>query len=225
MVKSYEQRCGLALSLDRVGDRWALLIVRELLLGPARYIDLFDALPGVPTNLLVQRLRALEEAGLVRRRRLPRPAASAVYELTDLGRGLEEAVVALIRWGGRFMPDAPSGWAFRPRWLVLALQAMLRPDAPGVPDRSIAVDLVVDDAVVRVTSTRSAVSVTAGREDDGPPDARLEIDVQAVFAVVCGAIALDAAMDSEVARLTGDADAARSVLSSFQTTTAIEPAT
>lgn len=214
-VKSYEQRCGLALALDRVGDRWVLLIVRELLLGPSRYSDLLAALPGVATNLLTQRLRGLEADGVVRRRALPPPAASVVYELTELGRGLEEAVITLTRWGGRFMPEASSGWAFRPQWLVLALRAMLRQDAPGILDRSVVVDLMVDGAVIRVRAGPGEVTIAPGGYEDDPPDARVEIDANAIFAVASGAVPLAAAIEGGVARLTGDAEGAQTALSSF----------
>src|SRR5918995_3325809 len=97
--RRYDQYCALARTLDVVGERWTLLLVRELLLGPRRYKDLLAGLPGIGTNLLAERLRHLEEFGLVRRRSLPPPAGSRVYELTELGRGLESVVMELGRWG------------------------------------------------------------------------------------------------------------------------------
>src|SRR3712207_3261653 len=97
--RSYDQFCGLAKALDVLGERWTLLVVRELLLGPKRYSDLLEGLPGIGTNLLAARLKALEASGLVGRRRLPPPAASNVYELTERGRALEPAIFELIRWG------------------------------------------------------------------------------------------------------------------------------
>src|SRR5712691_3728539 len=97
--RSYNQYCALARALDVVGERWTLLLVRELLLGPRRYKDLLDGLPGIGTNLLADRLKHLEDAGMIRRVVLPPPAGSAVYELTELGRRLEPAVFELGRWG------------------------------------------------------------------------------------------------------------------------------
>src|SRR5918996_4677686 len=101
--RRYDQYCALARALDVVGERWTLLLVRELLLGPRRYTDLLGGLPGIGTNLLADRLRYLEQVGLVRRRVLPPPAGSTVYELTELGRELEPTVFALGRWGAHFL--------------------------------------------------------------------------------------------------------------------------
>src|ERR671932_1050136 len=100
-MRSYQDGCAVAHALDFVGERWALLVVRELLLGPKRFTDLRTGLPGVSPNVLAQRLRELEQAGVVRRRRLPPPAASQVYELTEWGVDLEPVLTALGRWGSR----------------------------------------------------------------------------------------------------------------------------
>jgi DNA-binding HxlR family transcriptional regulator len=106
-----------------IGERWTLLVVRELLLGPKRYKDLLDGLPGIGTNLLAQRLRELEENGLVRRRRLPAPAGVAVYELTEAGRALEDSVLALGRWGAAFLGVPRTTDRYRPGWYVLSMLA------------------------------------------------------------------------------------------------------
>jgi DNA-binding HxlR family transcriptional regulator len=100
-VKEYGQFCSVARALDVLGDRWAMLVVRELLLGPKRYTDLLEGLPGVGTNMLVVRLRELEEAGIITREKLPPPAASTVYVLTDDGVALRPVVDELARWGLR----------------------------------------------------------------------------------------------------------------------------
>src|SRR3954449_3642338 len=97
--RTYGDRCGVARALDVVGERWALLVVRELLLGPKRFTDLRAGLPHVSPNVLSQRLRELEEAGIVRRRKLPPPAGSRVYELTEWGEELEPIVTRLGAWG------------------------------------------------------------------------------------------------------------------------------
>lgn len=115
--RSYDQFCSLARALDRLGERWTLLIVRNLLLGPRRYSDLLAELPGITTNLLAERLKSMESGGLAARRTAG-AARSVVYELTPLGAALEPAIMELGRWGGRFM-DAPKktdtvniGWGF-----------------------------------------------------------------------------------------------------------------
>src|SRR5213076_2721880 len=104
--RKYGQGCGTAHALDLVGDRWALLVVRELVLGPKRFTDLREGLPGIGPNVLSQRLKELEEAEVVRQRVLPPPAGSSVYELTDWGLELEEVIVQLARWGAR-SPQLP----------------------------------------------------------------------------------------------------------------------
>src|SRR5687767_3855998 len=101
MSKRYDQYCPMAHALSLVGERWSLLIVRELLRGPKRYTDLAAGLPGIGTNILAARLKDLEEAGVVEKRKLPPPAASTVYELTEYGAGLQEPLYALARWGAR----------------------------------------------------------------------------------------------------------------------------
>src|SRR5207249_10868829 len=97
--RSYGQFEGLATALDAVGERWTLLLVRELLLGPRRYKDLLEGLPGIGTNLLARRLKELKGAGVIVKRSLPAPAGSSVYELTDSGRALEPDLIELARWG------------------------------------------------------------------------------------------------------------------------------
>lgn len=127
--RSYGQRCTVARALDVVGERWTLLLVRELLTGPKRYKDLLEGLPGIGTNLLAARLKALEERGLVRRTTLPPPAGSGVYELTGLGRSLEPVVVALSRWGSRLVEAPWDGEESRPGWAAMALRSVFEDGA------------------------------------------------------------------------------------------------
>lgn len=124
-VKRYHQYCPVAHALDLIGDRWALLIVRELMLGQRRYTDLADALPGIGTNILAGRLRHLEGAGVVRRTKLPPPAAVTVYELTDDGRALDDVLRALAFWGGRTMGAPEAGDC----WSTYAVHMRFRPEA------------------------------------------------------------------------------------------------
>lgn len=124
--RRYRQHCGLAHALDLVGERWTLLVVRELLLGPLRYSDLLADLPGIGTNLLARRLNGLMRAGIVERRVLPPPAGSTAYALTRRGRQLEPALVELARFGGRFLPDPPDTDTVHARWTVVGLKHTFR---------------------------------------------------------------------------------------------------
>src|ERR1700682_4490884 len=130
MTRAYNQHCARAHTLDLVGERWTLLIVRELLVGPRRYADLLAGLVTVPTNVLSARLRHMTQNGWVQQRRVPRPAHRVVvYELTELGASLNQAVVQLTRWGMQSMPLPRSDRPFQAHWLILALQARFQPSA------------------------------------------------------------------------------------------------
>src|SRR5215212_5563042 len=126
--RSYGDACRFAHALDLVGERWALLVIRELLLGPKRFTDLRGGLPKASTNILAERLRELEQGGVVRKRRLPPPAAASVYELTEWGRELEPVITSLGAWGAR-APSPPSTTAIGPDSIVLALRSLFDPRA------------------------------------------------------------------------------------------------
>lgn len=138
-MRSYSQYCGLAKALDVVGDRWTLLIVRELLIGgPCRYTDLLNGLPGIATNLLSDRLSQLEAAGLITQAAAP-PAATSLYRLTPRGEELREVIRALGRWAGPLMGQRARGEAFRGRWLALPLELHLTDRTPQRPPIAIEV--------------------------------------------------------------------------------------
>lgn len=130
MSKRYDQYCPVAHALTLVGERWALLVVLELMRGPKRYTDLVDGLPGIGTNILASRLRDLEASGVVTRRRLPPPAASRVYELTDYGRGLKPVIRELALWGLRSLGPPRVEDDLFPGWLENAIDTVLAPIAP-----------------------------------------------------------------------------------------------
>jgi DNA-binding HxlR family transcriptional regulator len=131
MAKRYDQYCPVAHALDVVGDRWALLVIRELMQGPKRYTDLADGLPGIGTNVLAARLRDLEANGVVSKKILPRPAASRVYELTEYGLELKPVIRELALWGARSLgPPTPEDELF-PGWLVNPVDVILGPVAPS----------------------------------------------------------------------------------------------
>ena len=131
MVKRYEQYCPMAHALDLVGDRWALLVIRELMHGPKRYTDLVDHLPGIGTNILAARLRDLERNGVVTRRTLPPPAASKVYELSEYGRELRPAMHELAMWGARSLGPPTDKDELFEGWLSNAMDVALAPLAPS----------------------------------------------------------------------------------------------
>jgi DNA-binding HxlR family transcriptional regulator len=148
-TRSYDQCCGLAYALDLVGDRWTLLIIRELYAGPRRFKDLMEGLPGISTNLLTERLKSLEQGGLLARRTLPPPAGSTVYELTPLACGLEKTLLELGRWGSQFVPPAcEESHLLRLSSYALTHKTFFRPQlAQGVHDTY---ELHIDDEVLHV---------------------------------------------------------------------------
>lgn len=127
-MKSYGQFCSLARSLDVVGDRWTLLIVRELLIGPSRYSDLLRSLPGIASNLLADRLRTLADSGVVRSEDAPPPTSAKVYSLTERGQSLRPVLVELAKWGVPYMATGKAGDNSRGRWLGFAVLALFPDD-------------------------------------------------------------------------------------------------
>src|SRR5829696_7541192 len=125
----YQQYCALARALDVAGDRWTLLIVRELMPGPRRFTDLIQGLPGISRNLLTERLRTLEHDGLIARQELPPPAARQVYELTDEGRDLGQAMAGLIAWGARRLGERTEDESFQARWSAVGMMGLADRDA------------------------------------------------------------------------------------------------
>jgi DNA-binding HxlR family transcriptional regulator len=180
--RTYGQYCGLAKALDLVGERWALLVVRELLLGPKRFTDLLDGLPGISTNVLATRLRQLERAGVLARAQLPPPAASSVYELTPYGRGLEAPVAALGRWGAASLGARQGDQVFRSHWLALALKAFFHRDAAAGISRLYVVHL--REGVFRLAVADGALDVEPGAA--GGADLVLEVDDDALVGVLAG---------------------------------------
>jgi DNA-binding HxlR family transcriptional regulator len=148
-VRSYGQYCAVAKALDAVGDRWTLLIVRELMLRDGcRYTDLVHGLPGIATNLLTDRLRELEDAGLVAREAAPPPVATTLYRLTDAGRELNDVLIALGRWGTRFMADPNGDEVFRAHWLAFPASQFLHDHEPDGPPVSIEIKTGEEAAVI-----------------------------------------------------------------------------
>ena len=208
--RSYGDPCGVSRALDMVGDRWALLIVRELLFGPKRFTDLRRGLPGASPNVLSQRLDEMEEHGVVSRRTLPPPAASRVYELTPWGRDLEPVVLALGSWGSRspWAVDGPLGVDS----MMLALRTVFDPDAADGVDERIAIHLDGDHFRVRVAD--GAIAVERGEDEDAA--ARVVTDVGTLRRICFAGLALPDAVRDGSARVDGDAETAARVLALFR---------
>jgi DNA-binding HxlR family transcriptional regulator len=163
-TRSYAQLCGIATALDVIGDRWTPLVVRDLLLGPLRFGDLAEGLPGIGTNTLAARLKHLEASGVVYRRLLPLPDRGTVYELTTYGRELEPILLALGRWGTKSMGRLPSDVTSRSRWLVAAMLAFH--DERQRIARPTTWELRMTDGAFTVRAEGTSLSVTAGAPDE-----------------------------------------------------------
>jgi DNA-binding HxlR family transcriptional regulator len=174
-MRSYSQYCSVAKALDVLGDRWTLLIIRELLLsGPSRYTDLRNGLPGIATNLLSDRLRELEAAGLIEREDAPPPVASTLFLLTARGEAIKPVIHELGLWGVPYMVEDPEpGDVFRGRWLVLPAELFLTDSEPDGPP--LAIELRAEGEVVVIEADAGAVTVRAGSAEQadavisGPP--------------------------------------------------------
>jgi DNA-binding HxlR family transcriptional regulator len=188
-----------ARALDVVGERWALLVVRELLLGPKRFTDLRTGLPHLAADVLSQRLRELEASGVLRRATLPPPAASRVYELTERGRELEPVVLALGRWGSA-APFPPGAAELGTDAFVIALKTVLRPQGVAGLDATLELRLGEDAFRVTVTGGRLEI-VRAGCER---PDATIDADVGSLREVLWHGGELHSAVQSERIKVDGD---------------------
>jgi DNA-binding HxlR family transcriptional regulator/putative sterol carrier protein len=206
--RTYDQYCPTAKALDIIGQRWTLLVIRELLLGPKRFTDLRDGLPGIGPNVLAERLGALQDDGVVRRVTLPPPAASNVYELTELGEELRPAVQELTKFGMNFLGAPAAGEHFRLDWLMRSLEVMFRPDAAAGIHESYEFRLDGDVFHVRVDDGR--IRVRQGSAPD--PDWIVETDVATFIGMGAKIIDGAEAWSSGRARFSGNPEAgARSV--------------
>jgi DNA-binding HxlR family transcriptional regulator len=181
--RSYDQFCGIARALDLVGERWALLVVRDLILGPKRFTDLRRGLPGIGTNVLAARLKELERAGVVARRMLPPPAASTVYALTAYGRALEGPLLALGRWGAASMGQRQPEQALRSEWLGVALKAFFKPEAAA--DLRAEIELRFDDGTLLARLDHGTLVVEPGSLNGA--DLVVTTEVETLIAYLAGA--------------------------------------
>jgi DNA-binding HxlR family transcriptional regulator len=187
-VRSYGQYCAVAKSLDVIGDRWTMLVVRDLLVrGPSRYTELREGLPGIATNLLADRLRALEQAGVLEREEAPPPVATTLFKLTPRGEGLREVIDALGRWGVPYIAEGPApGDHFRGRWLTWPTEMFLIDARPHEPPVTIALDAGEEPVLVEAADGEVRASVRGG----DPPDAVLAGTPFEILCVLSGRVAL-----------------------------------
>jgi DNA-binding HxlR family transcriptional regulator len=197
--RSYGQFCGFARALELVGERWALLVVRDLVLGPKRFTGLRRGLPRIPTNILSARLKELEDAGIVRRRVLPRPATGVVYELTEYGQELEDIVLRLGLWGARSLGDPRPEDIVTTDSLILALRATFLPEAAR--ELRASYELRLGPIVVHASVDHGILE--AGEGPLAAPD--LVIETEAAFRpLLAGELTPGEAIESGGVRLNGD---------------------
>lgn len=210
-TRSYDQYCGAARALDVVGERWALLVVRDLLLGPKRYTDLQAGLPGIGPNVLSARLRGLVDAGVVRRRQLPPPAAATVYELTPLGEELRPVVRELVRWGRNLLGEPPPGEQLQLGWLVVALEASFRAEAARGLHESY--EYRIDGEVFHVDVEDGKIEAREGEAAD--PTFVVVADIETFLAVASQQLTPEEAVMQGRMTLSGDLEAGRRSVAIF----------
>jgi DNA-binding HxlR family transcriptional regulator len=206
-IRPHLDGCGIAHATELLGRRWALLVVRELLLGPKRFTDLRSGIPDISPNVLGERLRELEESGLVRRRKLPPPAAAQVYELTDWGAELEPAILALGRWATA-SPAFPRDAEMGADSLLLALKSTFQPDAAEGVDATYA--LILDGLPFRIRIAEDRFEARRGEADRA--DATIRTDPDTMAALVFRARPLAAALRTGEIEVEGSKDAARRLI-------------
>src|SRR5215210_2008342 len=209
-MRTYDDGCAAAHALDLVGERWALLVVRELLLGPKRFTDLRAGIPKASPNVLSQRLRELEGAGVVRRRKLPPPAASRVYELTEWGLDLEPVIVRLGRWGAR-SPSKPRDAELGVDSLILSFRTMFDPRTADGLEASY--ELRLGEDRFRAVVADGRFEIVRGAADR--PDATIETDAGTLAALVYYGRQLAEALRSGDLKIEGDESAVERFLGLF----------
>lgn len=199
--RTYAQYCGIAYALEVVGERWALLVIRDLILSPKRFTDLRRGLPRIPSNVLSARLKELEQAGIIRRRLLPRPSTGIVYELTEHGRELEDIVLRLGLWGARSLAEPRLEDTVSADSLMLALRATFRPEAAR--ELKASYELRLGDIVLHARIDKGRLEVGEGPLADA--DLVVETDLT-LRALMCGELSPREAVKTGKVRLTGKAE-------------------
>jgi DNA-binding HxlR family transcriptional regulator len=200
----YPQRCPLARAAEVIGERWTLLVLRELSLGPRRFSDLRERLSGVSASVLSQRLAHLESRGVIRRGVLDPPAASAVYELTESGRALRPALLDLLRWGSRYLGPHQPNDRFEPEWLRLMLAAFAR--RGPTPARAFEIRVADEgrETAIHVAGGRKGTTVS---EAPRPGAVIVTVELGALFALLGGGVSPSEALKDGTLRTEGDREA------------------
>ena len=209
--KTYAQYCPVARALDVVGERWTLLIVRDLLMGPKRYTDLRAGLPGIATDILTARLRTLEQAGFVRRRELPRPAPATVYELTEDSLQLRHAILALGRVGMATLGGPEPREDVRPERMVLGLRVSFRRDE--FAELTETYELAIDGEPFTVDVADGVVDTRPGTAST--PAMRLRTDADTFVALLTGELAPGVALADDRAALEGEREVLERFIEAF----------
>ncbi len=205
--RSYGQFCGISKALDLVGERWTLLVVRDLMLGPLRFTDLMAGLPGIATDLLADRLRKLEAAGIVGQRRLPPPAASKVYDLTERGRELGEVLFALGRWGASLLEPGPGPQErVDVRWALLSIAGSY--SGPHELRECSVLELGEETYSICIAGGRAEVR----RGAVAHPAVVARTEVRPLLAVLTKCVSLDRAIAQRWLQVSGDVEALRRLL-------------
>ncbi len=198
-TRTYGQYCGFARALEILGERWALLVVRDLLVGPKRYSDLQRGLPKIPSNILSDRLKELEESGIVQRRLLPRPSGAVVYELTQGGRDLEGPVMSLGRWGAKLLGDPRPDEIITEDSMAAAMLTTFRPEAASRAK----VDYELHFGEIVINAQVRDGKVTVGRGSLPKPDMIIEAGIE-FRAVMAREITPEEALRKKMVRITGN---------------------
>jgi DNA-binding HxlR family transcriptional regulator/putative sterol carrier protein len=199
--RTYGSYCGIAYALELVGERWALLVIRDLILGPKRFTDLRRGLPRIPSNVLSARVKELESAGIIRRRLVPRPESGVVYELTEFGQELEDVVLRLGRWGARTLGEPRPEDTVNADSMMLALRATFRPEAARGLRASY--ELRLGEIVFHARVDKGALEVAEGPLPDA--DLTLETDL-ALRRLMSGELSPRDAVKNGKVRIVGKID-------------------
>lgn len=191
-MRSYNEYCALARTLDLVGQRWSLLIIRELLIrGACRYVDLLAGLPGIATNLLAERLRELEEAEIIWREEAPAPVATTLIRLTERGEALRSVIASIVEWGAPLIARPMGDEHFKIHWLILPLELYLRDNLPEKPPVTMRINAAGE--CISVEAGGGTVKISLGALQ--PADATISGTPPLVLGLLTGRLELAAARD------------------------------
>lgn len=210
--RSYDEYCGLAVALDLLGERWTMLIVRELLMGPKRFTDLLGGLPGIGTGLLTQRLRELEEAEVIERAVLPPPAASTVYQLTADGEMLRPTLLGLTRWGLRRLGTPTESQTASVNSLAFAMAARFNPDSSPAADGEY--ELRVEGSTFQIIIEDRAIQIHP--ENAKRAQATITTDMATLIAINNGSTTLAEAVSTQALVVDGDAEVITALAGAFE---------